>query len=97
MKEKPSRKRENEESKRKKRIQNARADRVVPEPDDEFVTVKVRHITMGLQSRKFPKTSRMAAVYDWASSLSQIQRTSQSIIWGWCKNQEKNYLTGVPI
>lgn len=62
--------RKNEESKRKKRIQNARADRVVPEPDDEFVTVKVRHITMGLQSRKFPKTSRMAAVYDWAGSLS---------------------------
>ncbi|CAB4019364.1 G2 M phase-specific E3 ubiquitin- ligase-like, partial [Paramuricea clavata] len=65
-----SRERENEESKRKKRIQNARADRVVPEPDDEFVTVKVRHITMGLQSRKFPKTSRMAAVCDWAGSLS---------------------------
>ena len=65
-----SRERENEESKRKKRIQNARADRVVPEPDDEFVTVKVRHITMGLQSRKFPKTSRMAAVYNWAGSLS---------------------------
>ncbi|CAB3990884.1 Hypothetical predicted protein [Paramuricea clavata] len=65
-----SRERENQESKRKKRIQNARADRVVPEPDDEFVTVKVRHITMGLQSRKFPKTSRMAAVYDWAGSLS---------------------------
>ncbi|CAB4039753.1 Hypothetical predicted protein [Paramuricea clavata] len=65
-----SRERENEESKRKKRIQNVRADRVVPEPDDEFVTVKVRHIAMGLQSRKFPKTSRMAAVYDWAGSLS---------------------------
>ncbi len=63
------RERENEESKRKKRILNDRADRVVPEPDDEFVTVKVRHITMGLQSRKFPKTSHMAAVYDWAGSL----------------------------
>ena len=64
------RERENEESKRKERIQNARANRVLPEPDYEFVTVKVRHITMGLQSRKFPKTACMAAVYDWAGSLS---------------------------
>ena len=61
---------EDEDTKRKERIQNARADRVLPEPDEEYVTVKVRHVTMGLQSRKFPKTARMAALYDWVGSLS---------------------------
>lgn len=61
--------RENEDTKRKKKIQNARAGRVFPEPHEEFVTVKVRHVTMGLLSRKFPKTAHMAALYDWVGSL----------------------------
>ena len=47
-----SRKKENEESKRKKRIQNARADRVVPEPDDEFVTVKVSRAGLTLHGAR---------------------------------------------
>ena len=61
--------RENEDTKRKEKIQNARADRVLLEPNEEFVTVKIRHVTMGLLSRKFPKTACMATLYDWAGSL----------------------------
>ena len=64
------REKEKKELTRKKIIQSARADRLPPEPDDVFLTVKIRHMTMGLQSRKFPTTARMASVYDWAGSLS---------------------------
>ena len=35
----------------KVRIQQARAVRVDPEPDDDFVTVKVKHIAMGVVAR----------------------------------------------
>lgn len=55
---------------RKKRVQRARTDRVLPEPNTNFVTVKVRHLTMGLQSRRFPGSACMSAVYDWAGSLN---------------------------
>ncbi|XP_078372660.1 uncharacterized protein LOC144656301, partial [Oculina patagonica] len=63
---------ENEATKieRKARIQHARAARVRPEPDADFVTVKVRHLRKGLCSRQFPSSAKMAAVYDWAGSFS---------------------------
>ena len=43
------------EEKRKERLQRARMDRVLPEPSSDFVTVKVRHPSLGLQSRKSTK------------------------------------------
>lgn len=59
-----------EQTKHKQRVQEARAARVLPEPETDFVTVRVRHPTMGLCSRRFPTNSHMSAVYDWAGSLS---------------------------
>lgn len=55
---------------RKVRIQHARAARVLPEPDADFVTVKVRHLTKDVRSRRFPSSAKMSAVYDWAGSFS---------------------------
>ena len=57
------------EVERRMTIQRARSARVPPEPDDNFVTVKVRHLSMGVCSRRFPSGSKMSAVYDWAGSL----------------------------
>ena len=54
----------------KKRVQEARATRVLAEPRTDFVTVTVRHPTMGVRSRRFPAKSQVAAVYDWAGSLT---------------------------
>ena len=58
------------ESKRKERLQHARAARIIPEPDANFVTVKVRHLSIGVCSRRFPAKAKISAVYDWAGSLS---------------------------
>ena len=41
----------NAEAEHKKRVQEARAARVLPEPSTEFLTVRVRHPTMGVCSR----------------------------------------------
>ena len=60
----------NAEAEHKKRVQEARAARVLPEPSTEFLTVRVRHPTMGVCSRRFPANSRVAVVYDWAGSLT---------------------------
>lgn len=57
------------EVERKRRIQQARVGRVIPEPDVNFVTVKVRHLSVGLCSRRFPSDAKMSAVYDWVGSL----------------------------
>ena len=62
--------RANTEAEQKKRVQEARAARVSAEPDADFVTVRVRHLTMGVCSRRFPTNSFMAAVYDWVGSLT---------------------------
>jgi hypothetical protein len=48
----------------KERMMNQKAKREFRMPE------QIEHVTMGLQYRKFPKTSHMAAVYDWAGSLS---------------------------
>ena len=58
------------EVKRKVEIQQARGARVVPEPDSNFITVKVRHLTMGVCIRRFSSGAKMSAVYDWIGSLS---------------------------
>ena len=58
------------EVERRMTIQRARSARVPPEPDDNFVTAKVRHLSMGVCSRRFPSGAKMSAVYDWAGSLS---------------------------
>ena len=34
------------------------------------VHISVRHLTLGVQKRKFKETENMSAVYDWAGSLS---------------------------
>ena len=62
--------RKNEDKKRKERLQRARMDRVHFEPSSDFVTVKIRHPSLGLQSRKFATHTLMSSVYDWAGSLS---------------------------
>ena len=59
-----------DDEKRKERLQRARMERVLPEPSSGFVTVKIRHPSLGLQSRKFPTHTLMRSVYDWAGSLS---------------------------
>ena len=58
------------DEKRKERLQRARMGRVLPEPSSDFVTVKIRHPSLGLQSRKFPTHTLMNSVYDWAGSLA---------------------------
>ena len=45
--------------------------RVPLEPTECFVTVKVRHVTMGKQERRFPSSSAMSSVFDWIGSLCE--------------------------
>ena len=54
----------------KEQIQSARKAPVVAEPSTgTIVTVKIRHSSLGVVSRRFPLNTRMYAVYDWAGSL----------------------------
>ena len=54
----------------KEQIQVGRKARVVVEPSTgTIVTVKIRHPSLGVVSRRFPFNTRMYAVYDWAGSL----------------------------
>ena len=57
------------DKKRKGQLQDARKARVIPEPSTNFVSVKIRHPSLGLLSRRFPCDAKMYAVYDWAGSL----------------------------
>ena len=45
--------------------------RIPLEPTECFVTVKVRHVTMGKQERRFPSSSAMSSVFDWIGSLCE--------------------------
>ena len=45
--------------------------RVPLEPTECFVTVKVRHVTMGKQERRFPSSSAMSSVFYWIGSLCE--------------------------
>ena len=47
-----------------------RKTRVVPEPEiyQDSIVASVRHVTLGLIRRSFPKASMMNVVYDWVGS-----------------------------
>ena len=53
-------------------LREAREMRVPAEPDisELHVKVSVRHITLGVITRKFPKSGYVGTVYDWVGSLS---------------------------
>ena len=51
-----------------RKLQQTREARVIPEPETNFVIIKVRHLTMGLCSWHFPSDAKMSAVYHWAGS-----------------------------
>lgn len=53
-------------------LREARELRVPAEPDisEVHVKVSVRHITLGVITRKFPKSGHVGTVYDWVGSLS---------------------------
>lgn len=53
-------------------LREAREMRVPAEPDiiEVHVKVSVRHITLGVITRKFPKSGHVGTVYDWVGSLS---------------------------
>ena len=56
-------------------LREAREMRVPTEPDiyEEHVKVSVRHVTLGVITRKFPKSGHVGTVYDWVGSLSLTQ------------------------
>ena len=56
------------------KLREAREIRVPPEPDisEQHVTVSVRHVAMGIVTRRFPKSGHVGNVYDWVGSLSLI-------------------------
>mgnify|MGYP002804105214 CR=1 FL=1 len=45
------------------------------ELDGESVTVSVRHISLGVQTRRFSSSNQISAVYDWVGSLAIQPRT----------------------
>lgn len=53
-------------------LREAREMRVPAEPDirEAHVKVSVRHVTLGVITRKFPKSGHVGTVYDWVGSLS---------------------------
>ena len=53
-------------------LRGAREMRVPAEPDisEVHVKVSVRHVTLGVITRKFPKSGHVGTVYDWVGSLS---------------------------
>ena len=56
------------------RIPLIRQARVVTEPGicQESIVASVRHVTLGLIRRSFPKASMMNAIYDWVGSFSDF-------------------------
>ena len=58
--------------KKEQDLYNARLAKVVHEPDidEPHVTVSVRHLTLGLQTRRFPVSCLISNIYDWVASLS---------------------------
>ena len=57
---------------RQESLRAARAMRVPDEPEmsEPLVQVSVRHVTLGVQTRKFAKDDEVGTVYDWVGSLS---------------------------
>ena len=62
--------REKQKAVHKKQVQAARAARVPDEPEEDFITIRIRHPVLGICTYRFPPKSLMSAVYDWAGSLS---------------------------
>ena len=56
------------------KLHNSRSLRVPTEPDvnEPHITVSVRHVALGVQTRRFPNSCAMtcSAIYDWIGSLS---------------------------
>ena len=57
---------------RQESLRAARAMRVSDEPEmsEPLVQVSVRHVALGVQTRKFAKGDEVGTVYDWVGSLS---------------------------
>ena len=53
-------------------ILKLRAAKVPTEPglDEEHVTVSVRHVSIGIQTRRFKSDCKISSIYDWVGSLS---------------------------
>ena len=53
-------------------LHRARLAKVVYEPDmnEPHVTVSVRHVTLGVKTRRFPLSCLISSIYDWVGSLS---------------------------
>ena len=43
-----------------------------PASDEEHVTIAERHVTLGVLTRRFPKSGHVGMVYDWVGSISLI-------------------------
>ena len=41
-----------------------------PYPDEDSIMVSVRHVSLGLQTRRFSTSNRICSIYDWVGSLS---------------------------
>lgn len=58
-------------NKKKTELRQAHCARVPPEPTESFVTVRVHHVTITIQERRFASCSPMSTVHDWARSLCE--------------------------
>ena len=54
-------------------LHKSRCEKVLIEPnvDDPHANVSVRHITLGICARRFPKSCTVSSLYDWVGSLSR--------------------------
>ena len=54
-------------------LYKSRCERVPEEPgvDDRHAMVSVRHVTLGVISRRFPRSCQISSLYDWVGSLSR--------------------------
>ena len=61
-----------EKTVRHDRLRDSRDKRVPFEPPTNapHITVSVRHLTLGIQMRRFDKSGQVGSVYDWVGSLS---------------------------
>ena len=63
-----------EEVKELEELRMRRERRVPCEPTANGVVVSVRHIHLGVVTRRFPSSGTMCGVYDWIGSLSQTPK-----------------------
>ena len=54
-------------------LYKSRCERVPEDPgvDDHHAMVSVRHVTLGVISRRFPRSCQISSLYDWVGSLSR--------------------------